>query len=85
LIDSFIEKVDSLDRLGNKESTLVGDISEKSTEEKDEFMTETLADLYVQQKNYQKAIEIYNKLILKFPEKKTYFAIQIKKTQSLIK
>jgi hypothetical protein len=85
LIDSFIEKVDSLERLGTKETSLIGDISEKSTEEKDEFMTETMADLYVQQKNYQKAIEIYNKLILKFPEKKTYFAIQIKKTESLIK
>jgi hypothetical protein len=85
LIDSFIEKVDSLERLGSKETKIVGDISEKSTEENEDFMTETMADLYVQQKNYQKAIEIYNKLILKFPEKKTYFAIQIKKTESLIK
>jgi len=85
LIDSFIEKVDSMERLGTKETRLVGDISEKSTEENDEIMTETLADLYIQQKNYKKAIEIYNKLILKFPEKKTYFAIQIKKTESLIK
>jgi hypothetical protein len=85
LIDSFIEKVDSLDRLGSKETSIVGDISEKSTEEKDEFMTENMADLLIKQKNYQKAIEIYNKLILKFPEKKTYFAIQIKKTESLIK
>jgi hypothetical protein len=85
LIDSFIEKVDTLERIGKKETSIVGDISEKSTEENDDFMTETMADLYVQQKNYQKAIEIYNKLILKFPEKKTYFAIQIKKTESQIK
>jgi hypothetical protein len=85
LIDSFIKKVETLERIGKKESSLVGDISGKSTEENDEFLTETLADLLIQQKNYAKAIEIYNKLILKFPEKKTYFAIQIKKTESLIK
>lgn len=85
LIESFIEKSESLERIGTKETKIQGDISEKSTEEKEEFMTETMADLFIQQKNYSKAIEIYNKLILKYPEKKTYFAIQIKKTQSLIK
>jgi len=44
-----------------------------------------MADIQIQQKNYPKAIEIYQKLILKFPEKKTYFAIQIKKVESLTK
>lgn len=85
LIDSFIEKAESLEKIGSKESTLSGDISESSTKETDEIMTETYADILIQQKNYQKAIDVYNKLILKFPEKKTYFAIQIKKVESLIK
>lgn len=85
LIDSFIQKAESLERIGSKESSLVGDISESSTKESEEIMTETYADLLIQQKNYQKAIEVYNKLILKIPEKKTYFAIQIKKVESLIK
>ena len=34
------------------------------------FMTETLAKLYLNQKNYEKAIQSYKILILKFPEKK---------------
>ena len=49
------------------------------------FMTETLAKLYVNQKNYEKAIQSYKILILKFPEKNSYFADQIKKIKSLKK
>ena len=85
LIDSFIKKSDSLERIGSKEPKLTGDISIESTVESEGIMTETYADLLINQKNYEKAIEVYKKLILKFPEKKTYFAIQIKKVESLIK
>ena len=49
------------------------------------FMTETLAKLYLNQKNYVKAIQSYKILILKFPEKSSYFANQIKKIQKLKK
>ena len=49
------------------------------------FMTETLAKLYLNQKNYEKAIQSYKILILKFPEKNSYFADQIKKIKSLKK
>ena len=48
-----------------------------------EYMTETLAKLYQSQKNYEKAIQAYKILILKFPEKNSYFANQIKKINSL--
>ncbi len=83
LIDSFLEKSESLERIGSKESKLKGDISIASTYESDDIMTETYAELLVQQKKYAKAKEVYEKLILKFPKKKTYFAIQIKKVESL--
>ena len=85
MIDSFIEKADSLERIGTKETKLSGDVSIESTVESEGILTETYADLLIDQKKYEKAIEVYNKLILKFPEKKTYFAIQIKKVESLIK
>ena len=49
------------------------------------YMTETLAKLYLNQKNYEKAIQSYKILILKFPEKNSYFADQIKKIKSLKK
>ena len=50
-----------------------------------EYMTETLAKLYQSQKNYEKAIQAYKILILKFPEKNSYFADQIKKIKRLKK
>jgi tetratricopeptide (TPR) repeat protein len=50
----------------------------KSIEDKNDFATETLAQVYASQKKYSKAIEIYELLALKFPEKKTFFASRIR-------
>lgn len=54
------------------------DLSEKSTTINDSLITESLAKLFVKQNKKAKAREIYQKLIVKFPEKSTYFADQIK-------
>jgi len=47
------------------------------------LMTETLAEIYMQQGHYKKALLAYEKLSLKNPKKNTYFANQIKKIKKL--
>ncbi|BAO76328.1 hypothetical protein [Winogradskyella sp. PG-2] len=49
----------------------------------DSIMTETLARIYLEQKNYDKAIQSYKILSLKYPEKSSFFADQIKLIQEL--
>ena len=46
-------------------------------------MTETLARIYLEQKNYEKAIQSYKILSLKYPEKSSFFADQIKAVQRI--
>jgi len=47
------------------------------------LMTETLARIYLEQKNYKKAIQSYKILSLKYPEKSGFFADQIKAVKQL--
>jgi hypothetical protein len=47
------------------------------------LMTETLARIYVEQKNYSSAIQSYKILSLKYPEKSGFFADQIKAVKEL--
>lgn len=76
LIDKFIQEQP---RIKGQKNTFYSPVNmaKKSVQENDEFITETLARIYVKQGNISKAIRSYQKLSLKFPEKTAYFAALI--------
>ncbi|MFZ2899493.1 MAG: hypothetical protein WA004_12765 [Saprospiraceae bacterium] len=53
------------------------DLARKSVEEKDDILSETLAGILARQGHSQKAIQMYEKLSLIFPEKSSFFAQKI--------
>lgn len=77
LINQFIANQPRIDV--KKEFFSPGNMAKKSVEDKAEIVTETLAGVYAAQGNIPKAINTYQQLILKFPEKKSYFATLIEK------
>jgi len=56
----------------------------KSSEDNLELVSETLARIYTDQMLFDKAIETYKKLSLKYPEKSIYFASQIENLEKRI-
>jgi tetratricopeptide (TPR) repeat protein len=85
LIDKFIIANPRIEPAKEKTSLPVEDILMPFAEEEGGFVTETLARIYINQGYYSKAIDIYEKLSLKFPEKSIYFASQIEKVKEYIK
>lgn len=75
LIDRFIESNPKISPVKN--SSPVPVISERNSSDSSYLMTETLAKVYLEQKKYQKAIQAYEILILKYPEKNHFFADRI--------
>ena len=75
LIDAFIANNPKLKPL-DKDSEIIN-IAEDHFVDSESLMTETLARIYVEQKNYDKAIQSYQILSLKYPEKSSLFADQI--------
>jgi S-adenosylmethionine:diacylglycerol 3-amino-3-carboxypropyl transferase len=59
----------------------MADLSKNSTLFNDNIISESFAKLLVQQNKKEKAIEIYQKLMLKFPNKSAYFADLIKQLE----
>tara|TARA_B100001250_G_C19740702_1_gene762927 strand:- start:45 stop:752 length:708 start_codon:yes stop_codon:yes gene_type:complete len=80
IIDSFLEKNAKMpNRKGNEDNSL--NLASVDLFNKSELMTETLAQIYVKQKKIKKALYAYKILSLKYPEKSSLFANQIKKLQ----
>jgi len=58
--------------------------AKKSAEDHNDLVSETLANIYIEQMLYDKAIETYEKLSLMFPEKSRYFADLIQSIEKKI-
>ncbi len=80
LIDQFIQNQPKIKP--KAEFYSAENMAKKSIEDSEEMVTETLAKVYAIQGNVAKAKSIYNQLILKNPEKKSYFASLIKDLRS---
>lgn len=85
LIDDFLEKNPKIVPMKKTDITPVNTPSNfvQNTEEYSDLMTETLAQIYIEQKKYDKAIKAYKILILKYPEKNSLFANRIKEIENL--
>ena len=80
LIEKFIANNPKIGTLSELENQSVND---SSTVENEQRMTETLAHVYLEQKKYEKAITAFQILSLKYPEKSSFFALQIEKIKEL--
>jgi hypothetical protein len=80
IIEKFIKeepqiRPPSIDKLDNENK------AKKSSEDRNDLVSETLAQIYIDQMLYHKAIATYKKMMLKFPEKSRYFASQIEQLE----
>lgn len=80
LIDKFI-RTDPRITPSKAEFYSPTNIAKLSIIDQEEFVSETLAKIYEKQGYFDKAIKVYQKLSLKFPEKNSYFASLIEKTE----
>jgi len=80
LIDTFIKNQPQISRPKTNFFN-AKDLAASSIVDQENIVSETLATIYLDQGHMDKAINIYNKLSLKFPEKSAYFAALIKKAE----
>ncbi len=85
LIDKFIEREPRIKPSKDQpEAGTQKDFTAGIGEWDKQIVSETLAIVLLKQKKFEKAIDMYEKLKLKFPEKTTYFAALIENIRKLI-
>jgi hypothetical protein len=87
LLDSFVEKLPELKKQ-SRSQTPSPKAKQTAPEDAESegaggLVTETLAKVYIRQKHYKKAIQAYEILMLKYPEKSSFFASQISEIKKL--
>ncbi|MFC7774249.1 tetratricopeptide repeat protein [Flavobacterium sp. GCM10027622] len=80
LIDKFIE---TNPKISPPKEDATPPVFTQKNEDTSYLMTETLAKVYLEQKKYSKAIQAYEILILKYPEKSSLFADRILEIKDL--
>lgn len=78
IIDDFIDKKIRISKPQKSTFFKPIDVAKESLIENESLVTPTLAKVYLEQGHYNKAISAYTKLCLKYPEKNSLFAKQIK-------
>ena len=89
IIDDFIGKAETHEIFTpptpQPESKASNHLQDPDREDKsDNFLTETLARIYIKQQKYEQALAIIERLSLNFPKKSVYFADQIRFLEYLI-
>ncbi len=84
LLDEFIKNQPSISR-GKETFFSAIEASRNSIVDEENIVSETLAKIYLDQHYFEKAIKIYEKLSLKYPEKSIYFAALIEKAKNEVK
>ncbi len=87
LIESFLnnnntDTIRSKEEPSKKEAIVSKSTEKQSNTDNDDILTETLAKIYIKQQQYDKAIDIFRKLGLKYPEKSSYFASRINELEN---
>jgi len=83
LIDKFITSKPKIKPVNKEGSTF--NIAKAQMLQPETLMTETLARIYLEQKNYKSAIQSYKILSLKYPEKSGFFADRIQAVKKIQK
>jgi hypothetical protein len=81
LIDKFITSKPKIAPV--KKTVSLKNLAQENSFNSNELMTETLAKVYLEQKNYKKAIQAYRILSLKYPEKNSFFAVRISELEKI--
>ena len=82
IIDTFIERNPKI-VAGPTNPVSKKNLAKENLLAPEALMTETLARVYIEQKNYKKAKQAYRILSLKYPEKSGFFADQIRAVEQL--